>query len=125
MTDDPSVQQFISPRLQGTWEEFRADATAAVQVWRTVVWLPIIAILLVPGGTTVPMRASEFAADPTNDGGPLAGFVVAALAGGFVLLVALALFSIGWSGGERLTYARVWAGRSTSFREAWSASWGY
>ena len=125
MSNDPAVQHFISPRLQGTWDEFRADAAAAVQVWRSVIWLPLIAIVLVPGGSYLPIQASEFAIDPTTDGGTLGGLLVAALAVGFVLMVAMTLFSIGWSGSERLTYARVWSGRSASFGETWSATWGY
>lgn len=109
-------------RLDGTWAEFTSDLRIALRVWGQRRWLPLVAVIVgswnASGAVSWGQRP-EPAATPPSDG-------VLALA--LVLLpvfFALVLFGIGWSGAERLVYAREWGGKATSFREAYSAAWRY
>lgn len=109
-------------RLAGTFEEFRNDLATAVEVWRTLPWLVILGVLLSSG---LPMvGVFDFAASPEPTV-TLEGAAILLLAVAFVVMLALAVFSLGWSGAERLAYAWQWAGIPVGFREIVAAAWGY
>lgn len=109
-------------RLDGTWPEFNADLRAALSVWGKRRWLPLVAVVVgswnASGAVSWGQRPEQ-AATPPSDG------VIALVIVLLPVLLALALFGIGWSGAERLVYAREWGGKATTFREAYSAAWRY
>ena len=115
--------------LAGTFEEFAGDLRATLAVWRRSPWLPIISAFV--GGGSVPASmdgvgpSSAPAADPASALGPLSALAPPLVAVVFVAILALALFSLGWSGSERLVYARSWGGDPISPGEAARAAWGY
>lgn len=105
-------------RLEGTWAEFRADVRTAVSAWKSVPWLVIIGVLLYGPGSIAATSDPTFAM-PSGTWVPLVATVVV------LLLVALFVFTLGWSGAERLTYAWVWSGSEVRFGTAASAVWGF
>lgn len=105
--------------LEGTFDEFARDVRAAVAVWPTAPWLPIVSAVVGGSGFSGVGGSQVDQAAPMS---PLAPVLVAAAA---VLLLALFVFSMGWAGVERQTYARIWSHEDFTFSEAFGMAWGY
>ena len=125
MTDAQAAQEPPDgppARLEGTWAEFAADLRTSLDVWRSRWWLPLVTALL---GTWNLSATASWGDQPEPVAAPPNDAVAALLFLSLPVLIALALFAIGWSGAERLVYAREWGGKATTFREAYAAAWRY
>lgn len=110
-------------RLDGTWAEFTADLRSALSVWRIRRWLPLVSAVVGSWNASGTVSWRQQRADPA--GTPPSDEVTALLFIFLPVLFALILFGVGWSGAERLVYAREWGGKGTTFREAFAAAWRY
>lgn len=105
--------------LTGSREEFAGDLRFAVGAWGRAPYLPVIAALFfgpVYGGNRDPVVTYELA-DVT--------LAPVLLAIAIVVFIAFVVFVIGWSGAERLAYARLAEGDPAPFGEMLAAAWGY